>query len=127
MADARQLLAKPDTGGETLGAETAVIEMLSGAIQQSQSSGKSSSSPQMQALMRMLQQMAQRNQPGQRPGGNWTGGTTDNASPSTTGEAGTGRGQRSVEKTGGHDTSAWPAEFREALEGYFNAIEGGGK
>jgi hypothetical protein len=126
MADARQLLAKPETGGETVGAETEVIELLSSTIEQSsQSAGQSSSSAQMQALMQMLQRMAQRGQPGQRPGGNWTGGGTDNASPSTTGAAGAGRGQRGVEKTGGHDTSAWPAEFRDALEGYFNSIEGG--
>lgn len=129
MADARQLLAKPDTGGETLGAETAVIELLSATCEQCQNSSKGgSSSAQMQALMRMLQQMAQRmGQPGQRPGGNWSGGGTDNASPNTTGTAGAGRGQRGVEKTGGHDTSAWPTEFRDALEGYFNSIEGGGK
>ena len=128
MADARQLLAKPDTGGETLGAETAVIELLSATVEQSQSSSKSSGSAQMQALMKMLQQMAQRmGKAGQQPGGNWSGGTTDNASPANPGNASDGRGTREVEKTGGHDTSAWPAEFRDALEGYFNAVDGGVK
>ncbi len=128
MADARQLLAKPDTGGETIGAETEVIELLSATVEQSSQSARGgSSSSQMQALMRMLQRMAQSGQSGQRPGGNWTGGTTDTASPSTSGEAGAGRGRREIEKAGGRDTSAWPVEFRDALEGYFNTIEGGDK
>jgi len=130
MADARQLLAKPDTGGETVGAETEVIELLSATIEQSSQNASSKSgshNAQMQALMQMLQRMAQGSQSGQRPGGNWTGGNTDAASPATSGSAGTGRGRRDVEKTSGHDTAAWPVEFRDALEGYFNAMEGDGK
>jgi hypothetical protein len=124
MADARQLLAKPETGGETLGAETEVIELLSKSCEQCSSQGQKSGGAQMEALMQMMRRMFGMGQGGTTPGGNWSGGTTSDPSGTGNGEASSGRGGHTVEKAGGQDSSGWPAEFKDALEGYFKALEG---
>jgi hypothetical protein len=124
MADARQLLSKPETGGETLGAETEVIELLSQSTDQCSSQCQQSGGAQMEALMQMMRRMFGMGQGGTTPGGNWSGGTTSDPSGTGSGDASSGRGGRTVEKAGVQDSSGWPAEFRDALEGFFNALEG---
>lgn len=121
MADATELLDRPDTGGRTIAAETEVIELLSESINQGSGSGSSSSSAAMGMMMGMMG-MTPSNGP--TPGGNPTGGnTTKSTDPiQGTGKGGT-PGERTVTKAGGRSSSAFPAEFRDALEGFYNTME----
>jgi hypothetical protein len=116
MGDASQLLYKPQTDGETIAAETEVIELLSSACQ---GAGGGSSSSLMAALMQMLGMGA-----GATGGGSLQGGTTEHETTSANGSAtGAPPEARHVEKAGGHSGSTLPAEFRDALEAYFDAVE----
>jgi hypothetical protein len=57
-------------------------------------------------------------------GGSMAGGGTDKASEAATGlGVGTQAEERQVDIAGGRDTASLPIEFRDALEGYFNAVE----
>jgi hypothetical protein len=64
-------------------------------------------------------------QGGMRPGMNTNGGDTSKASNAVAGNAaGKGDGPRTARKAGGSATGA-PAEFREALDSYYKALEKG--
>ncbi len=84
---------------------------------------------QAQAEAEMMMQMAQQEaqigmKPGQQPGGpNQNGGNTDKASAGTVGDA---RGAEAAARRTGKGsgvTRQVPAEFREALENFFKAVE----
>jgi hypothetical protein len=72
-----------------------------------------------QQLARMLGKGA-----GGGGGGSMAGGGTDKASAAATGlGVGAKVEERQVDIAGGRDTASLPIEFRDALEGYFNAVE----
>ncbi|HUF61624.1 MAG TPA: hypothetical protein VMN36_06080 [Verrucomicrobiales bacterium] len=117
VADATGLLNRPDTGGETVAAETEVIEILANASQSCCGAGASAG---MMAMMQMMMGMSV----GQSPGGNPGGGLSDRANDDVAGDAEGGRAEdRSVQKASGRSLSEFPAEFREALGKYFEAVE----
>ena len=97
-----------------------VVELLSQAGQQA-GGGSQGMSASMAMLMQRLMGMGA----GQMAGGNPSGGDTERPNNPTSGNpAGRAGEGRTVEKASGRDTSRFPAEFREALEGYFNNVEG---
>ncbi len=122
MDDASKLLNKPQTDGETIAAETEVIELLSASCS---GMGGGSGNGSGAGMMAMLQQMFGLGAgSGQSGGGSTQGGWTDRANaPVTSSTTGDRSENRSVEKAGGHDASKLPAEFRDALESYFEAVE----
>ena len=120
MEAAGTLLRKPQTDGQTVGAETEAIELLSESMQQAGAGRAGASGEQFAALLRLLGARTCG-----RGGGSLTGGTTDRANLPSPGEAsGSAAGKRAVEKAGGQDLSKMPAEFRSALKAYFEAAEG---
>ena len=118
MNDAALLLEKPETGGETIAAETEVIELLGSAAKSAaQMNGNSKG---MQALAELLTLM----EVGNSPGGNPEGAASNLASSVTTGAATQdGREQRRIQKTTGYQNDSFPEEFREALGKFFEARE----
>ena len=135
MNQAAALLQKPQTDKVTDHAEVAAIESLSDLInminEQSQrpnpqqSEQQQASAEEMAFLTQMMKE-ASENKKGPVNSGSraLNGGTTVRASAPTSGNAqGRAAAQRAVNKaTGVLDNS--PAEFREALENYYHAIEG---
>lgn len=105
MNEAHALLARPETGPETIAAETEVIELL---LQTRRINPKGGGGG------------------GSSPGGGG-GGDTDQAAVALIG-AGSARNaqteERRVEQTTGVSGSELPAEFRAGLDTYFNALEG---
>ena len=94
-----------------------------------QKSSSQQQQQQAQAEAEMMMQMAQQEaqigmKPGQQPGGpNQNGGNTDKASAGLTGDA---RGAEAAARRMGKGsgvTRQVPAEFREALENFFKAVE----
>jgi hypothetical protein len=134
MDDAEAHLKRPRTDEPTYNAQTDAMNLLDEAIRslmQGQQSGQGQSQGQM-AMMQMMQMMAMglmppqqgENQGGQQPGGNNFGGLSDRPNAPYTGDV---RGRvgpaRTVERVAGSSTRQMPAEFREALQHYFNAVE----
>ena len=121
-------LNKPETGEETTATEGIIIEMLvppdkkGGSDSQSQSPGMA----QMQQQMRQMMQQMTRSR---TAGGNNAKTASDLAGKVADGPAGRDTANsRTVEKTGGAGNAGeWPEEFREALQSYFQAIEGAKK
>jgi hypothetical protein len=136
MERVEMLLAKTQTGEPTVAAHNVALEKLSDAInllnekaQKSNNSspGSPSESDEMAFLMAMMQQ--QNPQPGMqggmKPGMNMNGGTTDMPANAINGNAvGKAAAARSSRKAGG-GTASLPAEFRDALENYYKALEKG--
>lgn len=134
MRDAESALFDKLTGEPAQKPETAALAHLSDLInlineQAKRQKNKSQQEQQMtQQEAEMMMQMAQQQQqmgmkPGQQPGQNPNGGTTDKASPGTTGDA---RGAEAAARRTGKGsgvTRQVPAEFREALEQFFKAVE----
>ena len=123
MDDAGELLERPQTDGETIAAETEVIELLTRACGSCQSQ---CNSPAAGMLAQMMAQLAMRQEKkagqGSVDGGesNFAGNAQIDGQPAAAaiGEEG------SVEKTSGRiDPATVPEEFREAVEQYFRAME----
>lgn len=113
MMNAGMYLRKPQTDKQTVAIETQVIELLANAMQATSGQG----SAMAQSLMAAA---------GMAPsgGGSTAGGTTDQANEQMGGAADGGAGDgRGVDRAVGVDRSAWPEEFRDALEGYYKSLE----
>jgi aryl carrier-like protein len=129
------LLAKPETGDPTMSAHKKALESLSDAInllnEKAQKQNNSGQSTQQGEEMAFLMQMMQQQNPkpgmqgGMTPGMNFNGGTTEMPATAQNGNA-TGKADaaRTARKAGG-STASLPAEFRDALENYYKAIEKG--
>ncbi|MDW8343945.1 MAG: hypothetical protein RMM51_05575 [Verrucomicrobiae bacterium] len=118
MRDAEELLARPETGIETIAAQTEVIELLTASSRQA-SGGQSSS-----GSLAMLMQMLMGGGGGAMGGGNPGTSGFDGTAGSVDGRVGGATGDpRTVERATGRDVSRYPAEFREVLERYFEAVE----
>lgn len=121
MSDARTELAKPDTGAPAVSAETDAINIIDYLLESKCKGGGGSGAGQMAMLMQM---MGKGSGMGRGPGASSTGGTTDqenvDVAGARTGDAGE---ERAVEKGSGVSGERMPAEFRDALQGYYNGIE----
>ena len=123
MHETSAALKKPDTGAETTAGEGIIIELL---VPPDKKGGSQSQSPKMAQMQQRMQQMMQQMTKSRTAGGN------NSKAPSTL--AGTAQegvtakdksNTRTVEKSGGAaNAGEWPEEFREALQAYFQAIEG---
>ncbi len=104
MDEATGLLAQPETGPETIAAETEAIELLLMAKRMKPKGGGSA---------------------GSAPGGGSTG-TTDQSALALLGsgsEENAGDPEREVTQSTGTTGSELPAEFRAGLDAYFGALE----
>jgi len=123
MDDAGELLERPQTDGETIAAETEVIELLTRACGSCQSQCNSAAAGMLAQMMAQLVK-SQGKKPGQ---GSVAGGESKfagNAQIDGQPAAGSVGESRSVEKTSGRiDPATIPEEFREAVEQYFRAME----
>ncbi|NBV20729.1 MAG: hypothetical protein EBS05_01855 [Proteobacteria bacterium] len=135
MRDAGSALFDKLTGEPAQKPETAALAHLSDLInfineqaKRQKPKGDPQQQQQAQQEAEMMMQMAKQEQqigmkPGQQPGQNANGGTTDKASPGSFGDA---RGAEAAARRTGKGsgiTRQVPAEFREALENYFKAVE----
>ena len=130
MGEATDNLAKYDTGGATLAAETEVIEKIHAAAkekQKQQGSGQSGS-----AMMDMMERMMGKKPDGEgkgkgdKPsdtGSNGMSGLSDEANGATDGQAGGKSEARRVPKAGGSAGHALPEEFLKALDAYNRGAE----
>ncbi|MCG3149366.1 MAG: hypothetical protein PCFJNLEI_02826 [Verrucomicrobiae bacterium] len=122
MKDATFILARPQTDLEVIAAETEVIELLSDLLDQA---GKSSggNTAGLAAMMQALKQQ-QGSQPGKNGGGSEAGGVSERENVPVTGDpAGNATERRNVNKGSGPDLNKVPAEFREALQYYYEKVE----
>jgi hypothetical protein len=136
MQSVEALLAKPQTDERTVTAHNKALQNLTDAInllnEKAQKQNNSGQSSQQGEEMAFLMQMMQQQNPkpgmqgGMTPGMNFNGGTTDMPANAQNGNA-TGKADaaRTARKAGG-STANLPAEFRDALENYYKAIEKGG-
>lgn len=133
MREAETILKRPQTDAEADAAEVRAIERLSDVInlvvEQAQPSSGGRPSPSQQEMAFLMQMLGQRAgqqvgmNVGQQPGGSLAGGSTDRpALPGTGDTTGKAGEERNVSRAGGRAQNL-PTEFRDALEGYFNAIE----
>jgi len=133
MSAAAELLKQPQTDQATTGKETAAIQSLTDAIniineeakKKSNSQGQSAAGQELAMLIQMMAAQAQP-KPGQAQpsaGGNPSGGGTDGSPSQVSGNAEGGQGEgRAVKRSSGFFQNP-PAEFREALENYYRAVE----
>jgi len=136
MRDAESALFDKLTGEPAQKPENTALAQLSDLINfineqaKRQKNKSQQQQQQQQAEAEMMMQMAQQEQqvgmkPGQQPstGPNQNGGTTDKASPGTAGDAKGAEAAARRTGKGSGTTRQVPAEFREALENYFKAVE----
>jgi hypothetical protein len=136
MRDAETALFDQLTGAPAQKPENEALANLTDLINfineqaKRQKSSSQQQQQQQQAEAEMMMQMAQQEQqmgmkPGQQPatGPNQNGGNTDKASPGTTGDAKGAEAAARRTGKGSGVTRQVPAEFREALENYFKAVE----
>jgi hypothetical protein len=113
MRDAAAGLAANDLSEETAGAQAAAIELLSQMMM----------SPQMGGRGGMMAMMG-----GGGGSGASAGGNPSQSESGLPGEGGGGvaegvpTGARSGDRASGGGGREWPAEYRDALEGYFQAV-----
>lgn len=134
MDEVTDNLAKPDTGGGTIAAETEIIEKIHAAAKEKQKqsgSGQSGS-----AMMDMMERMMGKAPDGEKDGkgkgkdgkpgdeaGQGSTGLSDAANNSVAGEAGGKSEARRVPKAAGSAGHVLPEEFRKALDAYNRGAE----
>lgn len=139
LADAQTLLEKPQTDKTTDNAQVKSVDLLTDLINlineqaqhsppqsQQQAQQQQTSAEDMAFLMQMMKNArANQNKPMQNPGqaDNNNGGTANRAGGPISGNVqGKGAAARNVSKASGTIQNA-PAEFRDALENYYKAVE----
>lgn len=132
MDEATERLAEADTGGETIAAQTEIIELIHAAAKEKQSQGGGGKSG--GAMMDMMERMMGK-KPGAGPNGKGNSEkASDTGSNGQTGESDTGNeatnGQdsgnsetRRVPKAAGATSAALPEEFRKAFDAYNRGAE----
>jgi hypothetical protein len=132
MRQVESLLELPQTDKQTERAETKTIELLTDVINlinelaQQQAGRQNPESEDLAFLLRLMAQqtgLSSGMDASPTGGGSMAGGTTDRRPPPQTGDASSRASEaRKVSRTGARGQTL-PAEFREALESYFNEIE----
>lgn len=132
MDEATDQLAEHNTGGETLAAQTEVIEKIHSAAkekQKQQGSGQSGSAM-LDMMERMMGQKPEGEQPGKgkgdKPGenaGQGMEGDSDAANEATAGAAGGKSETRRIPKAAGTAGRGLPDEFKKALDAYNRGAE----
>jgi len=121
MKDATFILARPQTDLEVIAAETEVIELLTDLLDQS-CKNCSGNAAGMTSMMQAMKQMGTK--PGKTGSGSNAGGVTERENVPANGDPdGNPAERRNVNKGTGPDLNKVPAEFREALQSYFEKVE----
>ena len=132
MHEATDRLAKADTSGVTLAAQTEIIEKIHAAAKekQSQGSGSKSGGAMLDMMERMLgkKPAAEKNGQGKDgqasdQGGGGLTGASDTGNAATAGQAGGKSEARRVPKAAGSATLEMPEEFRKAFDAYNRGAE----
>jgi hypothetical protein len=131
MDEATDKLADADTGGETIAAQTEIIEKIHAAAKQKQSQGGGGKSG--GAMMDMMERMMGKNPDGEgkgkngKPkddgGGGGMTGESDTGNEAAGGETGGKTEQRRVPKAAGNAGQEIPSEFKKALDAYNRGVE----
>jgi hypothetical protein len=132
MDEATERLAEADTGGETIAAQTEIIELIHAAAKEKQSQGGGGKSG--GAMMDMMERMMGK-KPGAGPNGKGNGekasdtgsngqtGLSDTGNEATNGQGGGNNETRRVPKAAGATSAALPEEFRKAFDAYNRGAE----
>lgn len=133
MDEATDRLAGQDTGGDTIAAQTEIIEKIHAAAKEKKKQsggGGDSGSAMMDMMERMMGKKPEGEQPGEgkdgKPGdkgGKGMNGLSDTANDPTGGDAGGKSEARRVPKAAGTAGHALPEEFRKALDAYNRGAE----
>lgn len=122
-------LAETDTGGETMAAQTEIIEKIHAAAKKRQAQGAGKSGG---AMMDMMERMMGKtpegkgkgkgDQPGDQ-GGEGSTGLSDSSNNSAGGDSGGKGGARRVPKASGTAGQEIPDEFKKAFDAYNRGVE----
>ena len=130
MDEATDRLLEPDTGGETIAAQTEIIEKIHEAAKERQKSqgGGAAGGAMMEMLERMMGQEPGKSkdgqaQPGDTSGTGKKGGASDSANEASEGEYTENAEERRVPKASGTAGRSLPAEFQKALDAYNRGLE----
>jgi hypothetical protein len=132
MDEATDQLAESHTGGETIAAQTEIIEKIHAAAKekQKQQGGGQSGSAMMDMMERMMGKTSEGDQKGKgkdgKPndeGSQGMTGLSDAANDNVAGEAGGKSEARRIPKAGGGAGVALPEEFRKVLDAYNRGAE----
>ena len=117
MTDVSLELRAPATDADTIGIESAIIELL---VPPDKKGGKPS--PQMAKMQQAARELMAK---AKNPGKGNNKGDSNLAGENPNGPGAQGKsGQRIIEQsTGSSQSGEWPAEFRDALQAYFNQVE----
>ncbi|RYD17856.1 MAG: hypothetical protein EOP88_24640 [Verrucomicrobiaceae bacterium] len=137
MDETTDKLAESETGGDTIAAQTEIIEKIHEAAkakqqqQQQQGGGGQSSDAMMDMMERMMGKKAEGDEHGKGKGGGESGdqggegatGLSDAANDSVTGGGEQKAEARRIPKASGNAGHAMPEEFRKALDAYNRGAE----
>ncbi|MCP5546513.1 MAG: hypothetical protein H7A50_03975 [Akkermansiaceae bacterium] len=131
MDETTERLDESDTGGETIAAQTEIIEKIHEAAKERQSQGGSSSGSAMMDMMeRMMGKQSEGDKPGEEKGekpsdkgGSGVTGDSDAANEAVDGAAGGKSEERRVPKAAGSAGAEMPEEFRKAFDAYNRGLE----
>lgn len=127
MDEAVERLAEADTGGDTLAAQTEIIEKIHAAAKQRQAEGGQGKAggAMMDMMERMMGKEPGAKKPSQGQGGkpsdqgaNGTGGASDTTHAADGGAGAGAAGQRRIPKAAGAAGAEIPEEFRKAFDAY---------
>ncbi|MEI8038313.1 MAG: hypothetical protein WCJ14_07965 [Verrucomicrobiota bacterium] len=132
MHEATDRLAKADTGGDTLAAQTEIIEKIHAAAKEKQSQGGSGKSggAMMDMMERMMGKKPEDGKKGQgkdgpasAQGGGGLSGSSATGNEATGGQPGGKSEARRVPKAAGGTSLEIPEEFRKAFDAYNRGAE----
>ncbi len=130
MDEATENLADSNTGGDTLAAQTEIIEKIHAAAKEKQSSGSGKSGSAMMDMMERMMgkkpegdQPQKGNKPDDKKGGGGVNGESESGNEATGGVAGGKSEQRRVPKAAGSAGAEIPSEFRKAFDAYNRGAE----
>ena len=124
MDDATEMLLDAETGGETIAAQTEVIEKIFEAAKKKQGSEGQGAQGMMEMMKRMMGEGAEgdKKKPGKKPGEKPGEGMKGESDTANSANAGAANGQkveeRRVPKASGLTDQAFPEEYRKALDAY---------
>jgi hypothetical protein len=130
MDEATDKLAEADTGGETIAAQTEIIEKIHAAAKKRQSEGGGGKSG--GAMMDMMERMMGKKPEGEgkgkgdKPGGHGGEGSTglsDTGNEAAGGETDGKAEERRVPKASGTAGQEIPSEFKKAFDAYNRGVE----
>lgn len=131
MDEATDKLAEADTGGDTMAAQTEIIEKIHAAAKkrQSEGGGGKSGGAMMDMMERMMgkkpegQGTGKNGQPKNDGGGGGINGESDTGNEAAGGDTGGKTEERRVPKASGTAGQEIPSEFKKALDAYNRGVE----